>query len=528
MREPGLDNLRASDFLPLSAGFYMFRFGLIACSLLLLGACASPATVQSVGPAARGLPAPVLSMLAAANIPNDAVGALVIRAADGATILAHRPDASMQPASTLKTLTSIVGLEKLGPTYRGRTELRSGGELVSVGGNGDLTLRGDLVLRGLGNPDLDWEAFQRMLQTLRHKGISEITGDLVLDRQWFQPARPDLGVPPFDETPEFRYNVIPDALLLNSNLLQLDFESGDQEKPLGIRIGMTPTLERVTVVSNMKLIERTCVDWEDGWLLPTVSRSDDGNIRIELQGEFPKKCSASTSINILDRVDFADRLFRSLWRNLGGIFSGKVRDSMAGDASPIGLRLLAQHQSRTLAEVTRDINKRSDNPMTRLLYLSLGAQSPADGIATAARGNAVVQLWLKQHGIDGAGLVLENGSGLSRTERIRPAQLAAVLKAAYRSDWSPEFMASLPIVAVDGGMRNRLRGSPAAGHARIKTGSLRDVAAVAGFVPDANNELCIVVMMINHPLATGAVARPILDSLLDWVARNPAGDAIVK
>ncbi|MEO8384082.1 MAG: D-alanyl-D-alanine carboxypeptidase/D-alanyl-D-alanine-endopeptidase [Betaproteobacteria bacterium] len=496
--------------------------------LLLLGACVSPTTVQSVRPVVAGLPTSVINMLATANIPQDAVGAVVIRATDGVTILAHRPNASMQPASTLKTLTSIVGLERLGPTYRGRTELRSGGELVS-GASGDLTLRGDLVLRGLGNPDLDWEAFQRLLQALRHKGISEISGDLVLDRQWFQPSRPDLGVPPFDETPEFRYNVIPDALLLNSNLLQLDFESGDQEKTLGMRIGMSPNLERVTVVSNMKFIERACDKWEDGWILPTVSRDVDGGIRIDLQGEFPKKCSASTSINVLDRVDFADRLFRTLWRNLGGTFSGKVRETMPSDASPVSMRLLAQQQSRTLAEFTRDINKRSDNPIARLLYLSLGALSTAENnLATAARADVEVRSWLNQHAIDDAGLVLENGSGLSRSERIRPTQLAAVLKAAYQSDWAPEFMASLPIVAVDGGMRNRLRASTAAGHARIKTGSLRDVAAVAGFVTDANNELCIVVVMINHPLATGAVARPILDAVIDWVTRNPAVDSTQK
>ena len=97
-------------------------------------------------------------MLAAAKIPTDAVGAVVIRAADGATILAHRPDASMQPASTLKTLTSIVGLERLGPTYRGHTALPSGGDLVSVVGNGALTPPGDLVLLGVGNPACVWVA----------------------------------------------------------------------------------------------------------------------------------------------------------------------------------------------------------------------------------------------------------------------------------------------------------------------------------------------------------------------------------
>ena len=199
----------------------MFKRIFITCSALLLSACASLTSMHPV-PGPVGLPTNVLNLLASAHIPADAVGAVVIRVADGTTVLSHRPQASLQPASTLKILTSIVGLERLGPTYRGRTELRTNGEIV----NG--TLRGDLLLRGVGNPDFDWEAFQRMLQTLRHKGIMEISGDLIIDRQWFLPSRPDLGVPPFDETPEFRYNVVPDALLLNTNLLQLDFESGDQ------------------------------------------------------------------------------------------------------------------------------------------------------------------------------------------------------------------------------------------------------------------------------------------------------------
>ena len=484
---------------------------------LLLSACVSTSTLQRAGPTPVGLPTNVLTMLAAANIPADAVGAIVIRVRDGATILSHQPEVSLQPASTLKVLTSIVGLEQLGPTYRGRTELRTNGEIV------DGTLQADLVIRGMGDPDFDWEALQRMLQSLRHKGLAEIKGDLLLDRQWFQPSRPDVGVPSFDETPEFRYNVIPDALLLNTNLLQLDFESADQIKTNGMRVGMTPSLDRVTVVSNMRFVDRACDKWEDGWKLPVVSHTGDGAIRIELQGEFPKNCSASTSISVLDRVEFADRLFRALWRNLGGTFSGQTRDTTATDGSTANMKMLAKHQSRTLAEFTRDINKHSDNPITRLLYLSLGALAATDaGTPTASRAEKEVRRWLRQRGIDDTGLVLENGSGLSRSERIRPSQLAAVLMQAQRSKWAAEFMASLPIVAVDGGMRNRLRNSPAAELARIKTGSLRDVAAVAGFVPDANNQNNVVVVMINHPLASGDVARPILDALLDWVARQPA------
>ena len=489
------------------------RLFIISSALLFLSACVSVPTAQRAG--AVSLPTTVVSMLKDANIPPDAMGAIVIRVSDGTLILSHRSEASLQPASTLKVLTSIVGLERLGPTYRGRTELRTSGELV------DGVLLGDLVLRGLADPDLNWEALLGMLQTLRHKGISQIKGDLILDRQWFQPARTDLGVPPFDETPEFQYNVIPDALLLNTNLLQLDLESSERENTTSMRVDVIPAMNRVTVISNMTLVDRACTDWEDGWKLPTVSRGENGAIRITLQGEFPKKCAASTSINVLDRTEFADRLFRALWRNLGGTFSGQTRESTVSDPAPADTRMLTQHQSRTLAEFTRDINKRSDNPMTRLLYLTLGAMVTDDSATvTAARAESQVRTWLKQHSIDDTGLVLENGSGLSRIERIRPVQLAAVLKAAYHSDWAPEFMASLPVVAVDGGMQKRLRDSPAAGHARVKTGSLRDVAAVAGFVPNAANEICIVVAMINSPLVKDGAGRPILDALLDWVARS--------
>jgi D-alanyl-D-alanine carboxypeptidase/D-alanyl-D-alanine-endopeptidase (penicillin-binding protein 4) len=439
------------------------------------------------------------------------MGVVVMRVSDGATVMAHQPDVSLQPASTLKPLTAIVGLERLGPSYRGRSELRTKGELV----NGEL--RGDLVLRGMGDPDLDWPAFQRMLQTLRHKGILDIKGDLVLDRQWFQPARRDVGVPPFDETPEFRYNVIPDALLLNTNLLRLELEADDTN----LKVGMSPAMERVSVVANMTLVDRACEKWEDGWVLPTLTRATDGAIRIELRGEFPNKCSASTEINVLDRIDFADRLFRALWGNLGGTFSGQTRDSTLADPATLNTRLLTKHQSRTLAEFTRDVNKRSDNPITRLLYLTLGAITTDESTTvTTLRAEKQVRAWLKQQGIDDNGMVLENGSGLSRIERIRPAQLAAVLRAAYRSKWAPEFMASLPIVGVDGGMEKRVRNSPAAGYSRIKTGSLRDGAAIAGFVPCAANETCIVVAMINSPLVKDGVGRAILDALIDSVARS--------
>lgn len=477
----------------------MFGRCLVASCLMVLASSA-------LADAPQQLPETIVKLLRANNIPESSMGVALLRLPDGAPVISHEAGRSMQPASTMKLLTSIVGLEKLGPAYRAKTELATAAPLE----NG--VLRGDLVLRGGGDVDLDWEAFRRLLYTARRKGVEEISGDLILDRELFQPPRADLGVPPFDESPEFRYNVIPDALLLNFNLLQFDFVSDAS----GLTITMTPALDRVSIDSDLMLVDRPCEKWEDGWKIPGYVKNADGTIHIQLKGEFPRNCATTTHLNILDRVDFADRMFRIFWRDLGGRFSGRVRDG----ASPAGTRVLADHRGRPLAEVARDINKRSDNTMTRIVYLMLGVTSKETAGSTAARGEREIRAWLAAHGIADEGIVLENGSGLSRTERIQPAQLAAVLVAAYRSDWAPEYQSSLPIVAVDGSMRLRLAGSPAAAKARIKTGSLRDVAAVAGYVKDAEGKSYAVAAMINDPRAVGRVARPILDALLDWIAKN--------
>jgi serine-type D-Ala-D-Ala carboxypeptidase/endopeptidase (penicillin-binding protein 4) len=488
-----------------SPGCFVKSFrSILFCLALAASVAAAQSSPAAMPPAKSALPERVVDLLREANFPQDALGVMVLRASDGSTVLEHRANEPMQPASTLKTLTSIVALERLGPAYRGKTELRSAGEVKAD------ALTGDVVLRGLGDPDFDWRALQAMLQSLRFSGVRVINGDLVLDRSYFQPTRPDSGVPPFDETPEFRYNVIPDALLLNSNLMQLEIVSDDA----GLRVGMTPTLDRVIVDSDMKIVDKPCADWEDFWKLPDVKKADDGRIRVLLKGEF------------LDRVDLADRLFRSLWGALGGTWTGVARDGTA----VADTRLLAEHQSRTLAEFNRDILKRSDNPITRMTYLTLGAQrdSAADSggssvQSTNARGERVVRQWLQEKKIKDAGLVLDNGSGLSRTERVKPVTLAAVLRAAKQSRWAPEFMAALPIVGVDGGMRKRLTGGTAAGVARVKTGGLRNVVSVAGYMPDINGELCVVVAILNHDDAKSAVGKPIVDALLDWVNRTDTG-----
>lgn len=489
------------------------------------------------GQATAQLPARVSEMLRISNMPETALGVAVIRLADGKLVWSQYPNQSMQPASTIKVLTAIVGLDKLGPAYRSRTEISTSAPIV-----GD-QLNGDLVIRGEGNTDISWEDFSRMLQAVRQSGIREIRGNVVIDRTFFNPPRLDIGVPPFDETPEFRYNVIPDALLINMNLAQFDIASTDN----ALTVRLTPQLSGVKVISNMSLIARACEKWEEGWKRPTTVYADDGEIRVHLEGEFPQNCAITTNLNVIDRAEYTSRLFRNLWTTLGGAHTGRIIEAPPPSTltatiptaeSPVGTRrVLAEHRARPLAEVSRNINKVSDNAITRMVFLTLGARADATVVAdkdgsldvpTIVKGEQVVRKWLQSQQIDDADVVLDNGSGLSRRERISPKQLAAVLAAAHRSKWAPEFLSSLPIVAVDGSMRSRLKDSPAAETARIKTGGLRNVVSVAGYVTNVAGEVHAVVGMVNHDRAALAGGRAILDALLDEVARSNATPVLTK
>ena len=474
----------------------LIRRLVLAAALAIAAPCAS----------AERLPEPLLREARAAGIPEEAIAVRVLRMSDGAPVTSINPDRTLQPASTLKLLTSLVALETLGPGYRGTSELLAAGEPV------DGVLAGDLVLRGKGDVDLDTAAFERMLLALRARGIREIRGDVVIDRSWFDPARTDVGVPPFDEAPEFRYNFIPDAVMLNANLMRLELSSSER----AVRVLLGTPLEGVVVsAEDMRLTDKASEDWEDWWKHPVV-RESRGVIHVRLQGEFPRNCAASTEINVIDRIVFAERLFRALWARHGGKLSGVVRHGVGAGESVV----LASHRSRPLYQVVHDINKRSDNPVTRVTYLALGAFPPFGPVLpTAERSERTVRDWMKQRGIDDTGLVLENGSGLSRKEKIKVSQLAAVLLAGSKSVWAAEFAASLPIVGIELG--TRMRGSDIGEGSRFKTGTLRDTSAVAGYLRTASGETRAVVVVVNHERARKGVARPLIDLIVEWVARIP-------
>ncbi len=478
----------------------------VTAALLL----ATPGVVAALDDA---LPATVAAALAQAGLPPDALGAIAIPQTFWARTWQHRADVPMQPGSSMKLVTTIVALDRLGPNHSGRTALHTTGTVD----NG--VLGGDLVLVGGADPDFDLPALWQLLFELRQRGVHTVRGGLVLDRTLFRPARIDIGLPPFDESPEWPYNVIPDALMQSGNLMGLALSSADSG---AVSARLVPPLDGVSIdASALAPTDKPCTDWDDDWLPPRVAETTAGQWRITLQGGFPRRCQAQAALQLLDRNVITERQVRAVWASLGGRFEsapGNVRET----ALPAGAERIAQHDARPWGEVLRRMNKSSDNAQTRLLFLQLGlaAMTTNPEATTLELAQREVQRWFDEQRIERDGLAMDNGSGLSRSERIAPRTMARAIEFALKGQHAPELLMSLPVAGVDGTMRNRLKGTRAHGWARLKTGTLKNVTALAGTVRDTRGDTWVVVAFINHDDA--AKGRPALDALIEWVANSGA------
>ena len=463
-------------------------------ALVLLSALALLAQAQ-VTP-----PPPVAQALAAAKIPSASVAMVVQEVGAPRASLNVNPATPMNPASVMKLVTTYAALELLGPAYRWKTEAWATGPLREG------VLEGDLILKGYGDPKLDLEAFWMLLRSLRGKGLREIRGDLVLDRSHFERAPGNASG--FDGDAFRPYNVLPDALLVNYKSLRFVFAPEPERG--AVRLYVEPRPPALEVVNTLKLAEGGC---PEGIAFRELLKAtfEPSRQRAIFAGRYPVSCGEKElNVSLLEPNDHVAGTLRQLWTEMGGVWNGAVREEQV----PAGARLLHALDSPALAEIVRHTNKFSNNIMARHLYLTLGAES-AGAPANGDKAAAAIKAWMARKGITAPELVMENGSGLSRIERISAGSLAALLQAAWRSPVMPEFIASMPIVGQDGTMRRRLKENGIAGRAHIKSGLLSDARAMAGYVLDRGGRLQVVVMIVNHPDAPET--QPAMDALLRWI-----------
>lgn len=460
---------------------------LLACTALLASAEPLPPTVRLA--------------LEQARVPIDAVSVWVQPVDSDHPTLAVNGNRPMNPASVMKLVTAFAAFERFGPAHTWTTRVASRGR-VSGG-----TLDGDLYIVGGADPVLGYDRLWKMLRRVRALGIRAVKGDIVLDASALSLPAHDPAV--FDGHGLRPYNSGPDGLLLNWNTLQLALTPAARANEAVSAIA-EPPLAGLAIDNRLVTTEGPCVVW----YRDLDARIEPGP-RLVLAGSLPASCGPHDwSAAPLPPADFGAALVGGLWQELGGTLKGKVRaGSTPADAEP---RLT--EESPPLAEVVRDMNKWSSNVIARQLLATLGAVPAADGQAPndmVARGARIAADTLDAAGIDTGGLVIENGSGLSRIAHVSAASLGQLLHTAWRRPWMPEYIAALPVAGVDGTARKRLAGSPASGQAHIKTGTLNGVRAIAGYVLDASGRRHALVMMVNHPEAANTAAAQ--DALLEWV-----------
>jgi D-alanyl-D-alanine carboxypeptidase/D-alanyl-D-alanine-endopeptidase (penicillin-binding protein 4) len=472
----------------------------------------SPSPLPLGGRGDESVPQAVKSALAAAGIADEGSAIAVVPLDGGALQIAHHDEVAFSPASTMKLLTTFAALSELGPSYRWHTQVYA--SQAPVHGRID----GDLILRGGGDPSLVIERLWLLVHRLRGLGIQEIGRDLVIDRSRYAPSVD--ASPSLDGNDLRPYNVAPDAMLINYKAVSLDFVP-DRAAHVA-RIVATPALEGVRIPAQVPLSEGSCGDWKEK-LRGDFATTNAASFR----GHFPASCGEKTwHVSILTPDRFALDAFRNLWHAAGGTLKGGVREGRAGP----GAVLITDFESPELAEVIRDINKNSNNVMARQVFLTFGAEyadpfheamqsplsvpggAPAPEPASQERSIQAMHDWLARQGLAMPELVLENGSGLSRHERIAAGNLARLLVQAWKSSEMPNFLSSLPEAGVDGTMKDR---TGAARAAYIKTGYLSGVRAIAGYVFASSGHHYVVVAIVNDAHADAAQAAH--DELLNWI-----------
>jgi len=462
-----------------------------ALALLLMGACAA---------SARDLPEPVREALARAGVPASAASVVVEPVGAGPVLVSHAARTARNPASVMKLLTTFAALDLLGPAFTFQTSFFVHGTLA------DGVLEGNLHIRGGGDPRLSHEDLWRVAHQLRARGLREIRGDIVIDRSYFATATHDPGS--FDNEPRRAYNVGTDAFLVNFQAVNFTFVPSGKS----VRVVPEPDFPNVQVVSRITPGAEPCRDWRRD-----IKRdfSETGLIAtVEFSGTFAPACGEKTwPLALFDGPRYSETALRWVWSEAGGVLRGKVRaGAVPPDASPI-----YRHDSEPLAALVRDTNKFSNNVMARQIYLALSAER-AGVPGSPAASERVLRDWLKARAIDAPELLIENGAGLSRTDRVTAATIATLLRSAWASALMPELMSSLPLLAVDGTLRTR-RGGAADGQAHLKGGTLTGVQSAAGYVLDAQARRWVVVIIINH--ANAGAAQPAIDALAQWVHRLP-------
>ena len=453
------------------------------------------------------VPESVIQAFKQANVPLSAVSIMVTPLNNPSSNsglfkprLSLHANAEMNPASVMKLITTSVGLSLLGPDFTWHNKVLVDGPVK------DGVLHGNLYFKGSGDPKLVVERVQTLLQDVMAKGLREVKGDIILDGSVFD--LPDKNPASFDDEPLRPYNVAPQGLLLNFNAMLFKFTPDAARGEA--KVESEPPLFNVQWPSSVPLSAGPCHDWRTQ-LRADFSKPDS----VRFNGTYPKACGEQKwPVAYVEPPSFAPRMVQAMWRQAGGQLRGQVRHGL----TPAQVTLWHEAPSLPLTDIVADINKLSNNVMAQQLFLTLSRQQGAGSFAASRQ---VVLKWWTQNLKEQSLPVLDNGSGLSREERSNAQALSALLHLASQSSYANALQNSLAIAGLDGTvarLKDRQPNSVVIGRALLKSGSLKDVASLAGYVDGLSGKRYVFVVIVNHPNAHAV--RPAFDRLLEWAVKD--------
>ncbi len=477
------------------------------------------------------------------------------------TTFTHHKDTPRTPASTMKLIPTFVALDTLGKDFVWVTSAHYTGILA-----GD-TLYGDLIIKGSGDPKLTHHKLKHLLYQVQQTGLKHIKGDIIIDSSIFQSVGKDPAE--FDNEPLRPYNASPDGMLVNFSTITINsypLTNGDNQ--LSYQLIYQPKLADINLPSSVGSRSDRCSS-NISYSLAPIWR----NQRLDYRKAMPDKCEERTFYLAYPKPKrFAQQVLKAQWLELGNTLDGDVRSGIAsgylnnlnlGDSNSGTPKLykpslsthtingishpltiadpypIAMEISYPLSQQIYDINHHSNNVMTEQLTLSLGAylqekqdknDKPSHYSNNYANNSnypkslAIIDKWW-QNNLSQPSPKMTNGSGLCRNCTLTANNLSELLGKAYQHPNFDIYVDSLGIAGISGTIEthaDRRPDSSAIGRAWIKTGTLGNVTAMAGYVKGKSGQEYSVVGIINldENVRNANKYRPVLDSMLDYVAQH--------
>ncbi len=449
----------------------MFYKKIISISLLLF------CLVHS---AQANLQQSIINLINTQGFNQSGVGLQIQEAYSQTPIVSINSNKLFTPASVIKLATTYAALLTLGKNYSWPTEFYTNGKLS----NG--TLNGDLVVKTYGNPDLVTEDLDIIAKTILKVGIRQITGQLIIDRSYFNVgSRNSSG---FDKNSHSPYNAMADAMMFNHRASKIEIKPN--KKTGKIEVLRTLPDSSYIILNQLKPSKKSCRGTR-GW--PDLSfTKHNGKPAIRLSGAYSLKCPDRDIYKVITKPYYM--FFHGLKFKLAEI-GVNLQGSLQLRNIPINSRKIFTFYSKYLIEIVGKINKESNNLMARQTLLTLGAKKYGAGASYNSGANAVKNI-LAQHRILNSPIIIENGSGLSRSAKLSTSTLSNLLQHAYRK-YGTSWLNSLAVMGIDGTLKKRLRHSPLKGKAWMKTGSLKKTRSIAGYIKAKSGKLYTVVILQN-------------------------------